>query len=174
LKHRERVTRRLGPRFEKALSALDKGDAAAPRWLESATHDDLRAGLTKSYRRARKAFQRVSTRPSIEGFHRLRRRSRDLALQLELFGAGLPGKPTGAKDRFDAIGHRLGREREVMLLLNYLRRPSSAAGVARSALLRLKRDLGAERARLRDKALASSAKALRRKKRKFAALLSLT
>ncbi|HEV2318700.1 MAG TPA: CHAD domain-containing protein [Verrucomicrobiae bacterium] len=73
-------------------------------------------GLTKIYRRGRKALALAQREPSPEHFHEWRKRVKDLSNQLQLVCPMRPGKLKPRMDQLDHLGDLLGDDHDLFML----------------------------------------------------------
>lgn len=153
----QRAVARAQPACILASGLLEAALAEVPGWVDCAGADALDSGLAASRRRTRRALDRACEQPGIETYHRLRRRLRDLALQLTLLDR--------ERERREVVGNaarRLGRERELLLLRAALTRylvPTERFD--RAAVDAWRKELNRRRRKLRLAALATAKKGLR-------------
>jgi CHAD domain-containing protein len=79
-------------------------------------------GLTKIYRRGRKALALAQREPSPEHFHEWRKRVKDLSNQLRLVCPMRPGKLKPRMDQLDHLGDLLGDDHDLFMLGQFVGR----------------------------------------------------
>jgi len=104
-------------RIARVHALLDVATGCEAEWLSAVSREAWRAGIERSEARARDALDRVERRDNRARTHRLRRRLRELALQLELLGFA-----SDKRAALDKPARKLGRERDLLLLQDEVKR----------------------------------------------------
>jgi CHAD domain-containing protein len=98
-----------------AATQAEAFEAALPATLEWSTIADGLAGVYRTARRARRRGKR-----SRRGFHTWRRRTKELAYQLELFARHAGARVAALRDRFVEISDRIGPTVDLIMLREYV------------------------------------------------------
>lgn len=159
-KRHERVRKRAPRVIAKVQVLLEGGAALIDTWRGAATSDALLKGLALSRKRAFRALERATARPGAESTHRLRRRSRDLALQLALLADIGKKHALERSMKIRRIARLLGREREKLLLIRFLRRLEPTELFPGPAIAAFRDELDERRRKLRRRAIKLARKLL--------------
>ena len=134
-------------RVARVHALLDVALGCEAEWLSAVSPEAWRAGIERSEHRARAALERAARKDSRARTHRLRRRLRELALQLELLGV-----QAAKREALEKPAKKLGRERDLLLLQRELKR-----GIGDERWFEA---LGKKRRKLRRKAIRQAREAL--------------
>jgi CHAD domain-containing protein len=131
----------------------------------------LEPGLHRSYRRARRAFRRARSGPTVASLHEWRKRTKDLWYHLRLLKAAAPGILGGYADDAHALSDVLGDDHDLALLSEVLRSRASELAVDLDAVIALiehrREQLQADAMRLGERVYAEPPKALLRRLHRY-------
>jgi CHAD domain-containing protein len=135
--------------------------SGSPSW-PSLTHDSLRDGIERMYRKGRKAYARAAEEPCNETLHESRKQTKYLGKALQILGAHRSGAIAKRAKRAKAISDALGDDHDLAMLQGKLAR--GGAGADRRTLdARIER----RRHKLQRKAVKKSRRLYRRKAKAF-------
>ena len=97
----------------------------------------LEPGLDRSYRRGRRAFDRVRSKPTAESLHEWRKRSKDLWYHLRLLKPASPGILGGHADEAHGLSDLLGDDHDLAILREKLRGATGGPAVDVDAVIEL-------------------------------------
>jgi len=144
------------PRCEQLRASLRDLIALAQVWPEPSQRQ-VRKGVLRIVKRARDAYVRGRGARSAAPRHAWRKREKDRFYAADLMGATWPETPPRRRKRSEALGHALGQERDVLLLIERVKDNPEIAGDSKAAVHA--RDLlKARRKKLRDRADSMGAK----------------
>jgi CHAD domain-containing protein len=111
----EETRKLLDEAIARVATLPDMMAAALPAKLD---WDDLADGLADTYRDARRAMKKA--RRSRSAFHAVKRRTKELASQLELLAGGLDGRTDALRKRFADLGDELGDTVDEIMLRSFV------------------------------------------------------
>jgi CHAD domain-containing protein len=108
---------RRGASIAIARNAVEAGRARIAAWpLRSDSWRLVGPGVSRSYRRGRRAMRRAAADPSGENLHEWRKRAKDLWYHLRILEAALPPPLAGSVERADRLAETLGDHHDLTVL----------------------------------------------------------
>jgi CHAD domain-containing protein len=161
LEAQQQAVRRVRAQLAGARARVRSSPLADAGWKP------VRRGLIKSYRRARNAARDNRRHAGYESLHEWRKRTKALRTQLELLAPLQNASLTRMADRLHRVSNHLGEEHDLAELARVVRRRRRLLGAGVQALL--ERRIARRRSKLRERAVASGARAYAEKPGHFAA-----
>ena len=117
-----------------AVAMLERACANVDCWpLDQFSCKQLRRALQRSYRDARRALKSAEDTPTVENFHRFRKKAKRLWYELRILRPVNPVVLKNLSDDLRALGNLLGRAHDLSFLSDRLRsEDGSASGRIRS------------------------------------------
>lgn len=112
--------RRRDPRLERARKRLVRARRRVKRWRIDDGSAWLEAGLTSSYRRAKRGMRRARRRPTDERLHEWRKGVKTLWYQIRLIEAAAPSMLTAFVAHLDDLAEALGDDHDLSVLVTQL------------------------------------------------------
>jgi CHAD domain-containing protein len=126
--HRFRVSAgSMRPGVQSAIDTLTEARERVAEWpLQTDGFEAFEEGLTRGYRRGRKAFRRAQELPSPEHMHEWRKRVKDLWYHVSLLQEAWKPVMSALADEAHELSDRLGDEHDVSVLIEWAHRHASA------------------------------------------------
>lgn len=106
-----------GPAVEESISLIEAGLEEIRGWeLAGDRWQPVGAGLTRTYRRGRRAMKRANRSRAETDFHEWRKRAKDLWYELRLFSPAWPGPLEAAAGEAHELSEQLGDHHDLAVL----------------------------------------------------------
>ncbi len=156
----------MATRIDEAAKAIEKGRGRILAWpLEDDSWQLIASGLSRSYRRGRRAMKGVQANPRAENVHEWRKRAKDLLYQLRIVRNAWPGVLTESADQVHELADMLGDHHDLTVLAEDLedREGIDAREALRDLIERRQKEILASALDLGRRIYAEKPKAFRRR-----------